>query len=371
MTVGDTFMNKSLLVVALGLQAAAAFAQSSVTIFGTIDADIARYELNGVSRTIVGSSGGSPSLLGFRGTEELGGGLVAGFWLEAALLNDTGAGNAASGGLAFLRRSTVGLSTPYGEVRLGRENSPTFWNHLVFDPFNGVGPGSATNIGIGAGGNGAASANPLTSPFVSNTINYRYGYAPNSSSYIGRGLYFQLMYGAAENASGTPALGRYTGGRIGYASGPANVAFAYSRSEGPPTYGAATPTSEFTETSLGGSWDFGFAKLMGRVGINETELAGSEYRFWGIGASVPVGTGYIPVSYNTTKRNNAAGSGASQLAVGYVYPLSRRTSIYTSFARLHNEGGDTFTFRGGNGGTSGLAGGGSGTGYDIGIKHSF
>ena len=62
----------------------------------------------------------------------------------------------------------------------------------------------------------------------------------------------------------------------------------------------------------------------------------------------------------------------SSLAIfGYVYQLSRRTAIYTSTAWLGNKGGDTFTFRGGHGGTSGLLGGGSGTGYDIGIRHSF
>ena len=362
-------MNKYFLVAAFGLQAAAACAQSSVTLFGNIDASIAHYKLNGVSRTVAGSSGSSPSLLGFRGTEDLGGGFTAGFWLEAALLNDTGAGTAA-GSLAFQRRSTVGVSTPYGEVRFGRENAPTFWNHLVFDPFNGVGPGSATNIAIGAGGNGGASGNPATLVYVDNSINYRWGYAPNGSSYIGRGFYAQVMHGLAENAGAAPPVGRYTGARGGYSQDKLNAAIAYAVSRGPGAYGGAVGNA-FKEFNLGASYDFGFAKLMAHGGFNEAEAANSRYTHWGVGATIPAGPGYIPVSYHRARRDNAVASGARQFALGYVYPLSRRTAIYASIARLENKGGDTFTFRGGNGGTSGLLGGGSGTGYDLGVKHSF
>ena len=66
-----------------------------------------------------------PSRWGIRGTEDLGGGLYAGFWLESAVLPDTGAAQAAFWG----RRSTVSLgSKDYGELRLGRDYTPTFWN---------------------------------------------------------------------------------------------------------------------------------------------------------------------------------------------------------------------------------------------------
>ncbi len=349
-------MKTTLLAATLGLLATAAAAQSSVTIFGNIDADIAHYQLNGVRKTLLGSSGGSPSLLGFRGTEDLGGGLVAGFWLEAALLNDTGAGTA-GGALAFQRRSTVGLSGPWGEVRLGRENAPTFWNHLVFDPFNGVGPGAATNIAIGAGGNGGSSANPLTSVYVDSTVSYRFGYAPNSSSYVGRGFYAQAMHAFAENSGSAAPLGRYTGARAGYAQGGLNAAVAYAQSRGPAAYGGPAG-GEVREFNLGASYDAGFAKLMAHGGFNATGVAGTRYTHWGVGATIPVGVvGYIPVSYHRTRRDNAQGSGAQQVAVGYVHLLSKRTAVYGSIAHLRNRGGDTFTFRGGNGGSSGLAGG--------------
>ena len=81
--------------------------------------------------------------------------MAAGFWLEAGLQNDTGTGfgsntnnqrngNVGDGGLIFGRRSTVSLSGVFGEVRLGRDYTPTFWNTALFDPF-GTGGGIGAN----------------------------------------------------------------------------------------------------------------------------------------------------------------------------------------------------------------------------------
>src|SRR5688572_21319384 len=88
-------MKKSLVALAALAVAGAASAQSSVTLFGVLDAGISYYEnenYNGVkaSRTDLSSSGYNSSRIGFRGTEDLGGGLAASFWLEAGLGNDNG-----------------------------------------------------------------------------------------------------------------------------------------------------------------------------------------------------------------------------------------------------------------------------------------
>lgn len=364
-------MNKTFTALALGLSATVATAQSQVAIFGVLDADLAHYKLNGVSKTLVGSSGHLPSLLGLRGTEDLGGGYTAGFFLESTLLNDTGGGLGVGGAFSFNRRSTVGIATPWGEVRMGRENPVTFWNHIVFDPFNGSGPGSALNTAIGAGGNGAASANPLAFVSVGNSVSYLWGYAPNAQSYLGRGFFGHVMHALSETSAGSPPVGRYTGARVGYAQDRFHGSVAYAVSRGPGAYGAPAGLRH-KEFNLGASYDFGFARLMAHGGFNETDVADTRYTHWGVGAVIPVGSsGKIPVSYRRTSRDNAAGGGAQQFAVGYVHALSKRTSVYTAISRLENRGGDTFTFRGGNGGTSGLLGGGSGTGYDIGIKHFF
>jgi len=365
-------MNKTFTALAIGLSATAATAQnhSAMAIFGVLDADLAHYKLNGVSKTLVGSSGHLPSLVGLRGTEDLGGGYTAGFWLESTLLNDTGGGLGAGGAFSFNRRSTVGLATPWGEIRMGRENALTFWNHIVYDPFNGSGPGSALNTTIGTGGNGAASANPPVSTSVGNGLSYLWGYAPNGQSYLGKGFFGHVMHAFAETPAGAPAVGRYTGARVGYAQEQFHGTVAYAVSRGPGAYGAPAGL-RYKEFNLGASYDFGSARVMAHGGFNETDVADTRYTHWGVGAVFRVGTGTIPVSYRRVRRDNAAGSGAQQIAIGYVHNLSKRTAVYTAISRLENRGRDTFTFRGGNGGTSGLAGGGSGTGYDIGIKHFF
>src|SRR5205085_4224819 len=134
---GETCMKKSLIALAVMAAAGAASAQSSVTLFGIVDAAVSRYDSGGSGDAVtkLTNSGYNSSRLGFRGTEDLGGGTSASFWLEAGLANDDGQGaatnsnNQASGagaavagrqGLTFNRRSTVSLSGGWGEGRLGR-----------------------------------------------------------------------------------------------------------------------------------------------------------------------------------------------------------------------------------------------------------
>ena len=366
-------LNKTAAACALLACSGAALAQSSVTIYGVLDADVGHYRFNGVSKTVQGASGNLPSSLGFRGSEDLGGGYTANFVLESTLVNDIGAGTAA-GGLSWNRRSTVSLAGPMGELRLGRDVTSQHWANIVFDPFNALGPGASTNISLGASGNRLSSTNPLVAAFTSNVIEYLYGFAPNAPAGIGRGLYGQLVYSLPENAVG---IGRYTGGRIGYSEGPLNVAFAYSESKGP-ALGTNVGSSNYKDVNLGATYQVGIAKLYGDFGINNTSAAQTKFTHWRVGARIEVGLGYIPLSYNATKQNDAAGTAANQLAVGYVYNLSKRTALYTTASRISNKNGGIDTFSGGNGapglvsgGNPGIAGVGTGTGYDLGVRHIF
>jgi predicted porin len=111
--------------------AGAASAQLSATLFGVMDAtsryaSTSRDPVTGASRkvsqTAQATSCYNASRLGFRGTEDPGGGLAASFWLEAQLSNDNGgAGAPGVTNELFNRRSTVSLSGGFGEVRLGRD----------------------------------------------------------------------------------------------------------------------------------------------------------------------------------------------------------------------------------------------------------
>jgi predicted porin len=376
-------MKKSLVALAALAVVSAASAQSSVTLWGVVDASIANAKQNGVSKTYMSSSGLSSSQLGFRGTEDLGGGMSASFWLESQLVNDTGAGGT-GGALSFNRRSTIDVAGGFGAIRMGRDYTPSFWNHTVFDPFGTLGSGAGSNITIGLGGNGAGGENPGTAARTNNGLSYLYGIAPNGGSHgLGsNGIYAQLTYAFAENASNLPANGKYTGGRVGYAMGPINAAVSYAESvnnrfvASGTTFAAALGTSiTYKAFNLAGSYDLGVAKLMAHIGTNDSSDAGTKQSHWGIGAQVPMGAGYIPVSYNVVKQDNAASTGANQLAVGYVYNLSKRSALYTTYSKLSNKNGGVYTLLGGNGGHNPGIGGattsGSATGMEFGVKHSF
>ncbi len=350
-------MKKSLIALAALAAVGAASAQSSVTLFGGLDTGISRYSLGSVSKTLMTTSGLYSSRLGFKGVEDLGGGMSASFHLEGTLLNDTGTGNAA-GGLVFNRRSTVSLAGNFGELRLGRDYTPTFWNYTVFDPFGTLGAGAGSNITLNA------SQLATTSARSNNSIGYLFNSANPSGN---TGFYGQAMYALSEQASTAVNKndGSYMGFRAGYAQGPLNVALAYGKEKN-------LANSDFTNTNVAGSYDLGVANLMAQFNRYNSGLAGTRQNSWLLGAQIPVGAGYIPVSYSAVKRNDAAGSASNQFALGYVHNLSKRTALYATYSRLNNKTGALATFSGGNGSSGGVAAAtGAGNGYDFGIKHTF
>jgi len=326
-------MKKSLLALAvLGAFAGAASAQSSVTLFGIVDVN-ARYVKTGDTKVkSLGTDGINSSRLGFRGVEDLGGGLKAGFHLEAGVNPDVGTTNSKF----FNRRSTVSLLGNFGEVRLGRDYTPTFWNLTAFDPFGTNGVGQYTNLFTinGASGNAATPLQSGAGTLVraDNTIGY---FLPSG---IG-GIYGQAQVAAGE---GTPG-NKYAGGRIGYAAGPIDVAAAYGQTQ------VDTADHKFKLFDIGGSYDLGVAKIMAQFsdmktdGISNVSINVAQ-RNWLLGTVVPMGQGEIHAAYSQAKgRDFADGAKARQLAVGYVYNLSKRTALYGTLSDLKNTAGTNVT----------------------------
>ena len=363
-------MKKSLIALAVLATASAAYAQSSVTLFGIVDATLSRGTGSGVgstSRTQLTNSGYNSSRLGFRGTEDLGGGMSASFWLEAGVNNDNGSGaptsvsnqapgvfNSTTGanapvaantqGLTFNRRSTVSLGGGFGEVRLGRDYTPQFWNLTVFDPFGTNGVGTTQTLVSSLGG--------PTTIRASNSIGY---FLPGNLG----GFYGQLQYSMGENPRN--AVNRKDGDgmgiRVGYAAGPFNVAGAYSRTR--------FLTGDIKSMNIGGQYDFGVAKAMAHI-TRDRVSGGASGRGGLIGALVPVGPGEIRLAYSTYKNNLARNPRSDKLALGYVHNLSKRTALYTTFARVKNRGGAAQAL----GGATTSANSNS-SGFDFGVRHSF
>jgi len=252
----------------------------------------------------------------------------------------------------------MSLSGNFGELRLGRDYTPTFWNYTVFDPFGTLGAAAGSNITLSA----TQLAN--TAARASNSVGYLY----NSANPAGNtGFYGQAMYALGENAStaANKSDGQYWGVRAGFAQGPFNVALSTGKEKN-------LANSDFTNTSIGGSYDLGVANLMAIIGRYNSGLAGTRQNNWEIGATIPMGQGYIPVSYAAAKRNDAIGSASNQFGLGYVYNFSKRTALYASYSRLNNKTGALANFSGGNGSNGGLAiATGSGNGFDFGMKHTF
>ena len=137
-------MKKSLLLLAaLSTCSGLASAQSSVTVFGILDAAVTNVKNGSAgSRKTLSSGQGNTSRLGFRGVEDLGGGLKASFWLEGQVDVDTGG----TSGFDWSRRATVSLTGNFGELRMGRDQNPSYLNWGARDLFSYVGVATTSNV---------------------------------------------------------------------------------------------------------------------------------------------------------------------------------------------------------------------------------
>jgi predicted porin len=338
-------MKKSLLALAvLGVFAGEALAQSSsVTLFGIIDLN-GRSVKNGSNKALkqMSQDGINSSRLGFRGVEDLGGGMSAGFWLEGAMNPDTGT----SGGQSWQRRSTVSLLGGWGEIRLGRDYTSGFWNTTIFDPFGTNGVGAFTNVSINALGSDGGG----TYVRSNNTAAY---FLPGNLG----GLYGQAQISAPENTSGT----KQTSFRVGYAAGPFNVAVSAQTTKALP--------ADWKHNNLAGSYNFGFASLMAQY--DDQKSGSRKQKTWLLGAVVPLGQGELHAAYDKADQSGGTAaqnaSDAKQFAIGYVYNLSKRTAMYGTYSQIKNEGAAAFTVGTGNGSAAGL----KSTGYEVGLRHAF
>ncbi|MFT4266803.1 MAG: porin [Xenophilus sp.] len=386
--------------------AGVASAQSSVTLFGVLDASISgvssKYDTVKTSKTGLNNSANSSSRIGFRGVEDLGGGLAASFWLEGSVGNDDGYAGGGSSTTAssqfFNRRTTVSLSGNFGEIRLGRDYKPSFWNLTNFDPFGTNGAGTALiQRAISGYIPGTSTYLETSNVRANNTVGY---FLPSNLG----GFYGQVQYAFPEAAKYDDATvqssltdatrtNRYFGGRFGYANGPLDVALSYGQSTNSSSFSGGYDNVS-KNLSLGASYDFGPVKLFGQYANVKNEY---EYEYaasstlakldgYLLGVTVPVGAGQIKASYGHVTIDTPAlyptsyygyeSPKADQLAVGYVHNLSKRTALYATVAYIKNKNGADFNAGSGNITTSALYTTygylpKSSIGYDFGIRHSF
>lgn len=290
-----------------------AMAQSSVTIYGVVDAAITRTDNGSTTATTLDSGKQSGSRIGFKGTEDLGGGLSAIFNMENGFNVDTGA--QADATRLFNRQAWVGWSGGFGTVKAGRQFTPVYANLGTFDPFGDALAGDSARI-FNTEYEGSRFDNNLT-----------YNYAAN-------GFRGEVQYAFGEVA-GNNSASRAVGGFAGYKNGPVDAVLTYTKVNN------ATGTDSRRTWLLGGNYDFGvvkpyavYAKVKGPGGV--------DVRDWLLGLTAPVGpSGTVMTSFARKNNRAAANADAKQWALGYAHALSKRTNLYTSYGRLTNETGSS------------------------------
>ena len=342
-------MKKSLFTLAvLGAVSGVAYAQTAVTVYGMVDLGVVQENgavankantdakiAPGSNITKLTSGAQSGSRLGFRGNEDLGGGLSAIFVMEMGIAADTGGLN--QGGLAWGRQIYAGVKGGFGTVMLGRQYSLAHSTKTgVADPFTGDLAGNSGNI--------MASVTR-----TDNTIKY---VSPSFG-----GLTGEASYSLGEVA-GDNAAGRIIGSALSYAKGPLNVRLStYNRNNA-----TATASDKFNIVAA----NYNFGPVKGYLAYTQSK----GYSFGDnndalIGVSVPVGANVFLASYIHKNDKLAVNRDASQFALGYMYYLSKRTNLYASAAVIDNKNGALYTV--GNGTESGTGD----KAFNFGVRHTF
>ncbi len=340
---------------------------AEVTVFGVADAAFRTVSGDGTKRTNDVISGGNlASRIGFRGSEKLDNGLKVSFWLEAGFDIASGRGEATStdnrsltkaSGLAFNRRSTLSVEGGFGELRIGRDLVPSYRNHSVFDPFGnrGVAYGNGVTLAL------ASASAVRTNVRASNSIAYHLPKMEN-------GIYGTVMYANAGLTSGEhQSDGTYIGARLGYKKDRLDVAAGYGKS----TMKAAPQVrGYYNNINAGASWNFDFMKLSVLWSREKITLNARKNSSLLVGVKVPVGSGEIRASYIHSKvtDNKTLDAAANRFGLGYLHKLSKRTSVYTTYARTFNNKGAEAYFSNGQKAT---AIGGNTSGFNMGITHIF
>lgn len=346
-------MKKSLIALAVMAASGAAMAQSSVTLFGVVDEAVTY--VNGANNwNGLQSGGNATSRIGFRGVEDLGGGLKAQFWLEAGILADSGSGQsggASGSGLEFKRRSTVSLLGNFGEVRLGRSTTAAYDAVSRYDNFGTVGVGGSQQ-----------SAQLIR---VSNMLSY---YTPDFS-----GFKAGINYGFGEVA-GDNRASRYVGASLTYDNGPLSLGLGVDRLN----RAANVPASleDMTRWGLGGSYNFGVVKLASSyTSTTFKPVTGLKDKDRGlyIGLSAPVGAaGEAKISYNRYENKfDGVKLKADQIALGYVHNMSKRTAVYGTYAYIKNKDNNGAALGMTLGTPATVKTNGSQHGLQVGIRHAF
>lgn len=270
-------------------------AQPNVTVYGSIDLGVGR----NIGQDYNSMMQGAASRLGFKGQEDLGGGLKASFHLQHRYQADTGA--ATNKDKFWHADSWVGLEGSFGQVRLGRMFTPSYqYVMLPADVFEH----SRVSSNI------VAQTGKSTSPYrFDNGINYNIQRAG-----FRLGVTFSPNEGVADTKNAYSAAASYTSGKFYVAAGTENQSSEHDVWH--------TVTAHWGDQAL---------KVRGFYGAGKNKLDQS-IRSYSIGASGKVSVGTLKASYARMDNRDLNTKVQDKFALGYYYALSKRTTLYTDIA---------------------------------------
>ena len=400
-------MQKKLLVLAIaGFATAPAYAQwtmmnvqsptPGVNIFGILDQALETGNWGDGSVSRMTGSGYSTQRFGVRGNEDLGGGARANFWLEASLGPDVGTGGAGvttpsaaastkTTGTTFQqwdRAATIGLSwAGAGAFNLGRQYTPWFsaWNRSDAFRVAGVGSSYALQLQNTRMNNSLRWDSPQWGGFQ---IVLGYAIADQGAAYgytesIGGNCDGSTAARTCPNATtglnvNQKNSGRQGGGALLFDMGPWMGSFGYARINSVAAMGAAAPVVT-TQWSLNGAYDFGVAKVLVNYSRwnNDTNPKTVDNSEWSLQGRFPFGPHAVIVGYEALHNKTTSSADAKHISLQYAYSMSKRTTLYATYARMSNDDKATFSLLSGPSLTNNAAVGFDPSAFQFGVNHTF
>jgi predicted porin len=355
------------MLAALGVSAQA----QNVTPYGIIDLAIERLSNIGPQGDALwrmpGLTGSLPSRLGFRGVEDLGGGLRAVFTLEMGLALDTGSVN--QGGRAWGRQSYLGLQGAWGSVTLGRQYTMLFWSQLDADLLgpNAYGPGSLDGYLANARHDNALAYRVTVGPVTAGA-----SYSAGRDA-VNAGPSLAGTNCPGESAADAKACQQWSA-MVKFDRSAWGVSLAVDALRGGPGAFAGLTSSAMTDrrSAVAGYARWGDAKFGAGLIVrhNDASAATPRSRLWYLGAAYNMTASFVVDAQVSRLDYRNSANQATLLAARASYLLSRRTTVYTTAGRIMNDGALALSVSGAAPGGAPPAGG-SQVGIAAGIRHTF
>lgn len=361
-------MKKSLVALAVLASCGAAMAQSSVTLYGILDVGFEK--LPGVSAR-VSNNQESNGRIGFKGVEDLGGGLQASFVVETGIMGDKG-GFSSNSGLASIGNRASWLSVgsnSLGKFSLGRGYVGAFFTQLWADP-------TGNSYGQAGGGTLLIYSNVNNTRF-DNAIRYETPNLYGFSADLGLGLHGDAgetrpavdAGGAAGSATRNISAANRTGYTLHtqYNQGPIYVGLSAARMPARTGAGGALSDNGKRVYTLGASYDLGVVKVYGAFEIDDRY--NNDNKAGHIGVSAPLGAGTLMAWYGVDQNGGVTlGDKYKVGMVAYSYALSKRTDVYGAYTNDGVNGTPAVVGARKVAVSAGLADGNS---LQVGIRHKF